>query len=216
MNTSNPSQKNSKGRNFRSSKNKKRFSMQKSSGQSIRPADGNKQGNDSNQSADKGDRSNRRNGFYKNRRPNRPEGQKQTPHNAVTPIARKYEHFMEMYLNTRRKFFSLFFADDKKQREKSEKTYLAAAQALRDFEKTLSDDGKSSLKQYLNEGKEDTTISQKMQETGEYDNWERECQEIPDLSDPHTLRTQLGHSFSQDLEESIAAADELSQFMKKN
>lgn len=158
----------------------------------------------------------KRGNFFKNRRPNnqQPTNLGQHTTNSGGPLARKYEHFMEMYLNTRRKFFSVFFSDDKKQREKSERTYVAAAQSLREFEHGLSDEGKKSLQNYLNEGKEDNSYSKMLAERGELEKWEEERQQIPEMADPHTLSAQRANNFAHDTEETIADPEEIKSFAK--
>lgn len=222
MNSPNQGNKSANAQRYhRSSKNKRRFSPNKVGQQGVRPpqkTEGAKpaEGQEPKANPRNNSNQNRRSNFFKNRRsPQTPNNSGQTNgQSSGGPLIRKYEHFMEMYLNTRRKFFSHFFNDDKKQRAKSEKTYLAAAQSLREFEQNLGPDAKNSLKVYLNEGKEDLSYSQALAERGELERWEEDRQQIPELSDPHTLPIQKKGSFSGDTEETVAAQEEIANYYK--
>ncbi len=224
MNSENrPANNNGQQRNQRPGKSgKKRFSLNKNSGQSLRPAGQEGQnGNKPNGQRPKQERSNdgKKSNFFRHRpRPNNSSSAPANPGNQPSSIenslSRKYEHFMEMYLNTRRKFFSHFFSDDRKQREKSEKTYLAAAQSLREFERTMSDESKKAFQSYVAEGKLDETFSQQLAARGELEKWDEERQQIPEMTDPHTLSTQRAASFKQDNEESNATDEDFELFRK--
>lgn len=210
-------------RNNRNNNNKKNFSPNKNSGQSLRPqAQAGQPGDKNHKRSEASSNQNKKSGFFRNRHRNpnnNNNGNGNGPSNhgpqgLEATIGRKYEHFMEMYLNTRRKFFSVFFSDDSKQKDKSEKTYVAAAQSLRDFEKNLTDESKNALKSYLGEGKLDTTYSQLLASRGELEQWDEEAKQIPEMNDPHTLSTQKNKLFSGDTEVTEATPDDFGLFCK--
>ncbi|MCK5882180.1 MAG: hypothetical protein KAG61_00715 [Bacteriovoracaceae bacterium] len=211
-------------RNRRNRNNKKKFSTASAgaSSQSVRPPkkrpNNNKpaaetQGNARNDSSKK-----RPQGASRSRRPNqrrKSNGTGGAPGPGST-IARKYEHFMEMYLNTRKKFFSVFFTTDVKQRNKSMRSYDTAIKQLRDFEDNLQEDQQKQYNEHLLIYPEDNKISASMKESGELEDWDAEivANKDPEGFDPHELSTQKDTAFMGDTEESEATETDIETFSR--
>lgn len=142
------------------------------------------------------------------RRYNKPSASK-----GFAAVIRKYEHFMEMYVNTRRKYFSLSASTDKKAKTKSEATYKSSIEQLRKFEQELTPENREKFNSYICRADEDQTITNKLKESGELEDWNINGNTEEEM-DPHLLPTQKDTLFANDQEITEATEDDLKAFSK--
>ncbi len=197
----------------RKSRNKKKFSVSSTGNKGVRPPKPK-----SNQPGQKPGKSN----SFKSKKPSiasksrRSSSRKKSNNGGGSTVVRKYEHFMEMYLNTRKKLFTVFFSNDTKQKNKCEKNYTTAIKQLREFEDGLEGDTKKQFYDHIIVYPEDNSVSGQMKESGELEDWEAEivANKDPEGYDPHELPTQRDLAFLGDSEETVATEDDLKQFIR--
>lgn len=166
----------------------------------------------------------RRNGNFKKRNNNQPNGRNNSNNNnsnnkrkftpnknrrpkSLTParIQQKYDNLMEQYLTARKKYFDIFGRANQKQMDKIIKNYHMALEALRKFGSELKEDWqKEILEQKVNGLPEDRQYSTDHDLVPKGD----EISFVGEFEDPHLLKTQKEHNWSNDTEESTGTMDD--------